>query len=180
MKKAKRTAPAVNAGSMADIAFLLLIFFLVTTTIVEDEGILVRLPIWAPDPPTTELLDSDVLTVKVNKANQLLVESKSMDIANLKDFTKEFILNPNQLNSFPSSPQDAIVSLQNDRATSYETYIEVYNEIMAAYNEIRDDAAQKQFKQSFKQLSIAQRKAIRETIPMVVSEAEPTDFGAQN
>jgi len=81
MKKAKRTAPAVNAGSMADIAFLLLIFFLVTTTIVEDEGILVRLPIWAPDPPTTELLDSDVLTVKVNKANQLLVESKKMPLS---------------------------------------------------------------------------------------------------
>lgn len=174
--KARRAKNEVNAGSMADIAFLLLIFFLVTTTIVEEEGILVKLPPIDVFTEPTPVDQNNVFTVKVNTQNQILAENKIMSIANLKDATKEFILNPNQLPNRPKSPKKALVSLQNDRGTEYKTYLMVYNELQAAYRELREAEAQKRHGMSFDALNKELKKKIRNAIPLVISEAEPTEF----
>ena len=148
---AKRAAPEVNAGSMADIAFLLLIFFLVTTTIETDSGINRKLP------PTDEVVDPPVIkernifTVVVNKDNRLLVEEDIMELSELRQAAIAFLDNGGgtgeeacnycQGKSDPSSsdnPEKAIISLKNDRETSYKVYIAVQNELVAAYNDLRD------------------------------------------
>ncbi len=174
-KKFRRLDPAVNAGSMADIAFLLLIFFLVTTTIVNDKGIRVALPPIANTPPKP-INQDNVLTVKVNASNQLLVEGQMTQVEDLRAFTKEFIMNPQEREDRPSKPTAAIVSLQNDRSTSYDTYINVYNELRAAYNELWEEQAQQIYNASYKSLSKAQQKSVRAIIPLVISEAEPSDY----
>lgn len=173
-RKSRRESPAINAGSMADIAFLMLIFFLVTTKILEDQGILVRLPMWETDPPNEKIADRNVLSVKINSANQLLVEGEITHSNTLRETTKFFILNPGKSDQLASSPTKAVVSLQNDRGTNYTTYLAVYNEIVAAYNELWDDLAQKNFGVVYKDLSTAQKRSIRLEIPLVISEAEPT------
>lgn len=148
---AKRAAPEVNAGSMADIAFLLLIFFLVTTTIETDSGINRKLP------PTDEVVDPPIIkernifTVVVNKDNRLLVEEEIMELSELRQAAIAFLDNGGgkgeeacnycQGKRDPSSsdnPEKAIISLKNDRETSYKVYIAVQNELVAAYNDLRD------------------------------------------
>lgn len=148
---AKRSAPEVNAGSMADIAFLLLIFFLVTTTIETDSGLNRKLPPMEDqiDPPIIK--QKNILTVVVNKNNQLLVEEKLLQIEDLRSTAVEFLDNGGgqgeEACNFckgkkdPASsdnPEKAIISLKNDRETSYKVYIAVQNELVAAYNELRN------------------------------------------
>jgi len=165
----------INAGSMADIAFLLLIFFLVTTTIAEDKGI--------PDeePDITKLKERNVYSVLVNANNQLLVREEPMRIAQLRENAKEFISNPRRLENMSESPKNAIISLKNDRGTNYETYLAVYNELKGAYDELWDELAQKRYGEPYSDdMPFAQRKAIKGEIPMVLSEAEPTNFGEEN
>lgn len=176
-RRPRREAPAVNAGSMADIAFLLLIFFLVTTKILEDQGILVRLPIWEVNTPPEPIADRNVLTVKINAANELLVEDELANPTTLRETTKRFITNPGNSPLWSTSPTKAVVSLQNDRGTQYETYLSVYNEIVAAYNELWEELAQANFGEAYEELNKAQRKSIRSEIPMVISEADPTSHG---
>ena len=172
----------INAGSMADIAFLLLIFFLVTTTIAEDKGILVRLPPWSDEEPDiTKLKERNVYSVLVNANNQLLVREEPMRIAQLRENAKEFISNPRRLENMSESPKNAIISLKNDRGTNYETYLAVYNELKGAYDELWDELAQKRYGEPYSDdMPFAQRKAIKSEIPMVLSEAEPTNFGEEN
>jgi len=136
-KRAKdRMKAEVNAGSMADIAFLLLIFFLVTTTIAVDKGVLVKLPPWSNEPPPEMKLNSrNVYSVLVNANNDLLVRGEPKKLDDLREDTKIFIMNPQKLDNMAEIPTKAIISLKNDRGTSYETYLEVYNELKAAYNE---------------------------------------------
>lgn len=170
----------INAGSMADIAFLLLIFFLVTTTIAEDKGILVKLPPWSEDEPDiTKLKTRNVYSVLVNANNQLLVRGEEKQLKNLKENTIEFITNPNRAEDLAESPTKAIISLKNDRGTNYKTYLEVYNELRAAYNEIWEKQAQKRYSKDYESLPIAYKKAIRGDFPLVISEAEPTAFGEE-
>tara|TARA_B100000963_G_scaffold12095_1_gene9338 strand:+ start:1904 stop:2527 length:624 start_codon:yes stop_codon:yes gene_type:complete len=148
---AKRSAPEVNAGSMADIAFLLLIFFLVTTTIETDSGLNRKLPPIEEieDPPIIK--EKNIFTVVVNKNNQLLVEEELVDISDLRALATEFLDNGGgegedacefcQGTRDPKSsdnPEKAIISLKNDRETSYKVYIAVQNELVAAYNVLRD------------------------------------------
>ena len=148
---AKRTAPEVNAGSMADIAFLLLIFFLVTTTIETDSGINRKLPPIedVEDPPIIK--QKNIFTVVVNKNNQLLVEEELTSIEDLRLLAVEFLDNGGgegeDACNFCQGPRDpkssdnpvkAIISLKNDRETSYKVYISVQNELVAAYNDLRD------------------------------------------
>jgi hypothetical protein len=148
---AKRSAPEVNAGSMADIAFLLLIFFLVTTTIETDSGLNRKLPPIEEieDPPIIK--QKNIFTVVVNKNNQLLAEEELTDISDLRALAVEFLDNGGgegeeacdycQGKRDPSSsdnPDKAIISLKNDRETLYKVYISVQNELVAAYNELRD------------------------------------------
>ena len=174
-KKTFRQKNEINAGSMADIAFLLLIFFLVTTTIDADKGIRVLLPPWIDDITTTDVLDKNVLSVKVNANNQLLVEGELMEVKSLKETTKVFIMNPMKEADKPNKPTKAVVSLQNDRGTEYDTYIDVYNEIKAAYNELWNEAANKKYGMAYNHLARAEQKEIRKVIPLIISEAEPTD-----
>ena len=175
-----RMSNEVNAGSMADIAFLLLIFFLVTTTILEDKGILVKLPIWSEEEPeTAKLNERNVYSVLVNANNQLLVRGQEVRVENLKKNTIEFIKNPQKRSDLSENPKKAIISLKNDRGTAYETYLGVYNELQAAYNEIWDEESRKRYKKPFSKLVIDQRRAIRKDFPLIISEAEPTAFGEE-
>lgn len=176
-----RLSNEINAGSMADIAFLLLIFFLVTTTIVEDKGVLVRLPPWSEEPPDIlKFKTRNVYSILVNANNELLVRGEPKRIDELREGIKEFILNPQNRPDLAESSEEAIVSMKNDRGTKYETYLEVYNEVKAAYNELRDEEANRQFGKPYEFLTRSQRISVNEVIPMKLSEAEPTAFGEEN
>ena len=148
---AKRSAPEVNAGSMADIAFLLLIFFLVTTTIETDSGLNRKLPPMEDqvDPPI--IREKNIFTVLVSKNDQLLVEEELVDIADLRALAIAFLDNGGGVGdesceycqgerdeASSDNPDKAIISLKNDRETSYKVYIAVQNELVAAYNELRN------------------------------------------
>lgn len=168
----------INAGSMADIAFLLLIFFLVTTTIAEDKGVLVKLPPWSNEPPENLKMNTrNVYSVLVNADNQLLVRGEPMRVEDLKDNTKLFISNPRNESNKAEDPTKAIISLKNDRGTKYKTFLTVYNELKAAYTELRNEESQRVYGKLYDRLTKSQRKAIRDKIPLVISEAEPTSFG---
>lgn len=171
----------INAGSMADIAFLLLIFFLVTTTIDIDKGITVKLPPWSDEAPEiTKLRSRNVFSVLVNADDQLLVRGEIVDIDELREKTKEFISNPDQREDLAERPTRAIISLKNDRGTSYKRYLEVYNELKGAYNELWDEECYKMYSIPYSEdLPNAYKKAIRDKIPFVLSEAEPTAFGEE-
>ena len=148
---AKRAAPEVNAGSMADIAFLLLIFFLVTTTIETDSGLNRKLPPMEDqvDPPI--IRQKNIFTVLVSKNDQLLVEEELADIADLRSLAIAFLDNGGGVGdeacdycqgerdeTSSDNPDKAIISLKNDRETSYKVYIAVQNELVAAYNDLRN------------------------------------------
>ncbi|MEX0967694.1 MAG: biopolymer transporter ExbD [Bacteroidia bacterium] len=180
MAKAKRTIPEINAASMADIAFLLLIFFLLVTTIDTDKGIARKLPpIPLEPPPPLEEHDRNVLIILVNSADQMLVDGELLQVDVLRETTKEFVMNPYNKPTLAESPQDAIVSLKNDRGTSYDIYIQIQNELTAAYNELRDEAALRRFGTNFNDLNRQQQSEIKEIIPMKISEAEPENIGEQ-
>lgn len=192
---AKREAPEINAGSMADIAFLLLVFFLVTTTMDSDMGMMRKLPPTLPPdmPKPPPIKDRNVFVVLANANDQLLVEGELMDISQLKDAAKEFIENPLNDEGLPEKkPVDVpfmgtmmvskqVISLQNDNGTSYELYIQVQNELARAYNELRNELSQEQFGVSYESLvenkDKARYKAIRKVYPQRISEAEPKDVG---
>ncbi len=148
---AKRSAPEVNAGSMADIAFLLLIFFLVTTTIETDSGLNRKLPPMEDvvDPPIIK--ERNIFTVVVNKNNDLLVEEEPMKLEKLREAAVAFLDNGGgkgeeacdycqgeKDTSSSDNPIKAVISLKNDRETDYKVYISVQNELVAAYNELRN------------------------------------------
>ena len=164
---AKRAAPEVNAGSMADIAFLLLIFFLVTTTIETDSGINRKLPPMEEqtDPPVIK--QKNIFTVIVNKNDDLLVEDEPMELKDLRKAAIAFLDNGgdrkcdycNGLKDDKSSdnPDKAIISLANDRETTYKTYIAVQNELVAAYNDLRNKRSQELFGMSFLEMEAQQK-----------------------
>ncbi|NJO03213.1 MAG: biopolymer transporter ExbD [Bacteroidia bacterium] len=129
----------VNAGSMADIAFLLLIFFLVTTTIASDKGLSILLPPKREEDELNEfkMKDRNVFKVLVNSRNQLLVEEEPLSLDQLREAAKEFINNKGREPEMSDSPQEAAVSFKTDRGTRYDVYIRVLDEIKASYNELR-------------------------------------------
>lgn len=179
MPRGKRKLQEINAGSMADIAFLLLIFFLVTTTMDIDKGILTLLPPYSEEPPDDqEIKQRNVLEILVNRNDQLLVEGELMDISQLREMTKKHVDNYGQLDDFSVSPQKAVVSLKNDRGTSYTIYIQVQNELKAAYRELRDNAAMNKYGYNYGDLTKDQQKEIRAVYPLRISEAEPEDYGS--
>ena len=164
---------------MADIAFLLLIFFLVTTTMDQDTGIARKLPPMPEEeqekPP--EIKAKNIYVVLINSNNQLLVEGEWTEISQLKDGAKKFINNNGIDPKSSDNPQKAIISLQNDRGTNYMTYIRVQNELAAAYNELRNEAALDQFGEQYTNLNKSQKKEIRKMYPQKISEAEPKNIG---
>lgn len=156
---AKRAAPEVNAGSMADIAFLLLIFFLVTTTIETDTGINRKLPPIEDSEEDVIIKQKNIFTVLLNGKDQLLVEDELMELKDIRKAAIEFLDNGGdgtcsycRGKKDPGSsdnPDKAIISLKNERETSYKMYISVQNELVAAYNELRNKRAQALYGQSF-------------------------------
>ncbi len=168
----------IHAGSMADIAFLLLIFFLISTTILMDQGITVRLPPWEPDRPVNHPPPKNILAIRVNAEGQLLVRGERLPVKELKAKLMQFISNPQRRPDLPSKPSKAVVSLQNDRGTSYGSYINVYNELKAAYHQLWKEEAQRLYQRDYTELGAAQQGVVRQLIPLVISEAEPTDYGA--
>ena len=182
MASTRRGLPEINAGSMADIAFLLLIFFLVTTTMDVDSGIARKLPPMPEEeqekPP--QIKDRNIYVVLINKDNQLFVENQKMDILQLRDGAKEFIDNNKKDPLSSDSPQEAIISVQNDRGTEYKTYIRVQNELAAAYNELRNKAALNKFGERYANLNKTQKKEIRKMYPQKISEAEPKNIGGDS
>jgi biopolymer transport protein ExbD len=188
---AKRSVPEINAGSMADIAFLLLIFFLVTTTMDVDKGLNRKLPPWDDNPvkETSTIKEKNVFVVLVNGQDQLLVEDEYMDVRDLRQAAKEFIDNNgdgscdvckgSRSPESSDNPAKAIISLQNDRGTSYETYIKVQNELVAAYNDLRDELAQSQFGKPFDLLGEDAKKFVQDKYPQIISEAEPVSLGGR-
>lgn len=179
-KKKFRQAPEIPVASMADIGFLLLIFFIVSTTIDTDRGITVKLPPIPEDPSQiikAVMHERNVLTVLINSRDQLLVENEFTSLKVLKQKAKEFIANPNHNPGLAASPDSAIVSLKNDRGTSYNAYIQVQNELKAAYNELRDEEAMKRHGKKFRELEPGQQQVIRKRYPIKISEAEPENTG---
>jgi len=190
---AKREIPEINAGSTADIAFLLLIFFLVATTMNVDSGLSRKLPPWIDEstekPP--EIKKRNVFTVLINANNQLLVQNEWGNIRDLRKKAKEFIENTNDdpnmpekemkeipyFGQYPVSKQ--VISLQNDRGTKYEMYLKVQNELVAAYNELRQELAKKKFGKDYNKITKEQRDAINEIYPQRISEAEPKNIGGK-
>ncbi len=188
MARSKRGIPEINAGSMADIAFLLLIFFLVTTTMDVDSGISTKLPPWEPDvnEPPPPIKQKNLFTVLVNANDQLLVEDEYADIEDLRLLAKKFLDNNGdgtcnycQGAKDPTSsdnPNKAIISLQNDRRTSYKVYIAVQNELVGAINELRDELAEKKFGKPYDELNEEDQKEVSKAYPQKISEAEPLNL----
>ncbi len=187
-----RMNPEINAGSMADIAFLLLVFFLVTTTMDVDTGLrrLLPPPIDPNAPPPPPVRERNVFVVLVDRNDRLLVRGELGNITQLREQTKEFLLNRTNDPTMPVREMRhidnlgevevsrGIISLQNDRGTSYEMYIAVQNELAAAINDIRNDLSREKFGVRFDQLTDQDLiTAIRQAVPMAISEAEPKDIG---
>jgi biopolymer transport protein ExbD len=191
----KNAPPEINASSMADIAFLLLVFFLVTTTMDTDLGLSRLLPPPLPEdmPKPPEIKQRNIFEVLVNSNDQLLVEGDIMQVAELTDAAKEFIANPNDDVKLPAKilkevdffgnveVSKQVISLQNDNGTSYNMYIQVQNELARAYNELRNELAMEKFGKTYDYFletkDKAKVKAIRKIYPQRISEAEPKNVG---
>jgi biopolymer transport protein ExbD len=195
MARAKKKVPEVNSSSTADIAFLLLVFFLCTTTMAVNKGLARRLPPPVPAEQKTEDLkvkERNVFVVLLNSNDQLLVQGEYTEVAELKDKAKEFIKNESNAENLPEKEvieveyfgnvavtKNHVISLQNDRGTSYAAYINVQNELVAAYNELRNDLAKAKFGQIYDDLQEDQQKAIQKIYPQKISEAEPKNYGGK-
>lgn len=185
----KRTVQEVNAGSMADIAFLLLIFFLVATTMNVDTGLQrVLPPLSEEERPDADIKERNIMLIFVNRFNQINAGGELIDVSQLKDKAKDFILNVHDNPNLPEKEMQniegygeyavsqGVISLQNDRGTSYDTYIQVQNELTRAVNEIRDDAAMAKWGKKFLELPEEQRQAVQKAVPSKISEAEPRNI----
>ncbi|MBR2617779.1 MAG: biopolymer transporter ExbD [Paludibacteraceae bacterium] len=195
MGKQKREVPELNSSSTADIAFLLLVFFLMTTSMAVNKGLARRLPPPVPAEQKTEDLkvkERNVFVVLINSEDQLLVRGEYTELADLKEKAKEFIKNTGDDPNMPEKePMDVeyfgtvlvtknhVISLQNDRGTSYAAYINVQNELVAAYNELRNDLAKAKFAKNYDDLDVEQQKAIQKIYPQKISEAEPKNYGGK-
>lgn len=188
----KRKTPGLNTSSMADISFLLLTFFLLTSSINTDQGIARRLP--PPLPPNQdkppEVRERNIFIVKINSKDRLLFNGEIGDVRDLKDRAKEFLGNPQNKETLPEKEDiyieefhttypvsKGIISLQNDRGTSYDMYIQVQNELTAAINEMRNELSKEKFGKGYADIKNEQRDAIDKAIPIAISEAEPKNVG---
>jgi len=190
MARKKKKVPEINASSMADISFLLLIFFLVTTTMDTDSGITRRLPPPVENPDMdVKVKERNILNVMINKYDKLMVNGKPSQVEDLKDITRDFITpKPNDekapevevkeielIGNFMTNK--GVVSLKNDRGTSYQMYIAVQNELAKAFNELREEVSQQYFKTSYSNLTDKDKiDAVNKAVPVRISEAEPEEI----
>ncbi|HRZ96365.1 MAG TPA: biopolymer transporter ExbD [Paludibacter sp.] len=189
----KRKTSEINSSSMADIAFLLLIFFLVTTSMGSTTGLTRRLPPPLPpdqDIPPVDINKRNLFVVKINSQNQLLVQGTEISVKELRAKTKEFIRNDANELTLPVKSKvtipligemeitkEHVISLQNDVDTQYQAYIEVQNELVAAYSELRNELSKSKFGKEYSELDEAHQKAIQAAYPQKISEAEPKNYG---
>jgi len=195
MGKTKKV-PQINGTSSADIAFMLLLFFLLTTSMDTDTGLARRLP--QPPDKSRQLEENDIkvnkrniLQVMINSSNQVLCAGDYIDIRMLRERTKSFLLNEMRDEHLPEyEDKDVpffgtvntitdkhVISLQNDRGTSYQAYIDVQNELVAAYNEIRNEVSRRKWGKVFDDLDEEQQSAVQMIYPQKISEAEPKNYG---
>ncbi len=184
---AKRPIPEINAGSMADIAFLLLIFFLVTTTMSTNTGMQRKLP---PPPEKVDntkidVKERNVMVVMINMDNNIAIKGMPINLSDICERTKTFFKNPNNDENLPEKKMKdipffgnypvskGVVSLQTDRATNYEKYLQVNNELVRAVNELREEKAMEKFGMKFDELPKEKQEAVSEVYPLNISEAEP-------
>ena len=189
---AKKKVPAMNTSSTADIAFLLLCYFLMTTTMGSQTGLSRRLP---PMPDKDQKVEDqkvnrrNIIVVKINSSDRLLAGSEPIDVSQLKDKIKEFLTNPADNPNLPEKEvqeiegigawpvSKGVISLQNDRGTSYQAYIAVQNELVKAVNELRDECSKQKVVKKFALLDEDQQAAVKKAVPQNISEAEPKDVG---
>ncbi|MCX4302239.1 biopolymer transporter ExbD [uncultured Alistipes sp.] len=195
----KRKVQEINAGSMADIAFLLLIFFLVATTMNTDTGLARMLPPIPPEDQQQEevkVKERNLFLVLINGSGQIMAgqpgKQEFIELRDLKNKTREFVLNPLEDEDLPEKEETVfdlpdgskwtypvslgVVSLQTTRDTGYQPYIMVQNELARAFNEIRDEVALKKFGDKFESLNSEQRDIITKAVPLKISEAEPRNI----
>jgi biopolymer transport protein ExbD len=185
-----RKTPGLNTQSTADIAFLLLCYFLMTSTMDQQSGLQRRLPPMPADNQKTEdtkINKRNIIIVKINSSDRLFAGDQLMDVSMLKDKIKEFITNPSNDPNLPEREMKniegygeypvskGVISLQNDRGTSYRAYIAVQNELVKAINEVRDDFSKQNYGKAYAFLTEDQQKIVRDAIPQNISEAEPKD-----
>ena len=199
MGKKKKKVPGLNQSSTADISFILLIFFLITTSMDTDMGLARRLP----RPPeenqedaTMDIKSRNILYVRMNSAGQLWVkdemESGYEDLKNLRNRVKEFVKNEKNLSKYPEKhvknidilgqcfvTDKHVISVQTDRGTPYAVYFEVQNELVAAYNELRNELSKQKFGRPYDALGDEEKVAVRTYYPQNISEAEPKKYGGQ-
>lgn len=186
----KKKTPAINSSSTADIAFLLLCYFLMTTTMGSQLGLARRLP---PIPDKNQKVDDqkvnrrNIIVVRINASDRILAGSEPIDISLLKDKIKEFLSNPSNDPALPEKEEKdiegyrkvmvskGVISLQNDRGTSYDAYIAVQNELVKAINELRDEFSRANFGKPFARLSEEEQGWVKKAVPQNISEAEPKD-----
>jgi biopolymer transport protein ExbD len=199
MAKKKKKVPGLNGSSMADISFTLLIFFLITTSMDTDMGLARRLP-RPPEPDQedvmTDIKSRNILYVRINAAGELWVKdeisSGQAQLRDLRDRVKEFVKNENDLSKLPEKhvkeidllgrcyvTDKHIISVQTDRGTPYNAYFQVQNELVAAYNELRNELAKQKFGREFQYLKDDEKAAVRAYYPQQISEAEPKKYGGQ-
>ena len=199
MAKKKRKMPGLNTSSTADISFMLLIFFLVTTSMDTDRGLARQLP--PPPEENAEVTDiivkeRNILNVRMNSAGNLMLEDmdgqKFIKLEELRAIVKDFIANPKHEENKPEFhterlpyfgdveiTKNHVISVQNDRGTPYKVYFNVQHELIAAYNELRDEISLKQFNKPYAELNEDQQKAVRDYYPQKISEAEPKNYGGK-
>ena len=186
-----KKTPEINSSSTADIAFLLLCYFLMTTTMDQDMGLQRRLP---PMPDKNQKVEDqkvnrrNIIVVKINSADRLLAGTEPMHVSQLKDKIKEFLTNPANDPNLPEKEEieiegygpcmvsKGVISLQNDRGTSYQAYIAVQNELVKAVNELRDDWAMANYGMLYSKLDEDKQGIVRKAVPQNISEAEPKDI----
>ena len=187
-----KKTPAINSSSTADIAFLLLCYFLMTTTMGSQTGLSRRLP---PMPTEEQQQENqkvnrrNIITVKINSQDRIFAGGEPIDISMLKDKIHEFLTNPRNDENLPERVMTdiegfgqypvskGVISLQNDRGTSYRQYIAVQNELVKAVNEIRDDFSLNNYGKKFMSLDEDKQEIVKKAIPQQISEAEPKDVG---
>lgn len=189
----KRKMPGLNTSSTADISFMLLIFFLVTTSMDTDQGLARTLP----KPPEEDELNNEIkvkerniLNIRINKDNYLMIGDDYVSLEEVKPRAKEFIANPENKSNLPELKpkqikllgtrmvtENHVISVQTDRGTSYGIYFQVQDQLVAAYNELRDELAKQEFGYKYQFLTPEEQKAIREVYPQKISEAEPKQYG---
>lgn len=186
----KKKTPAINSSSTADIAFLLLCYFLMTTTMGSQTGLSRRLPPM-PDQNQQQIDQQvnrrNIIIVKINSADRILAGSDPIEVSQLKDKIKEFLSNPTDDPNMPEKVMTdiegygqypvskGVISLQNDRGTSYRAYIAVQNELVKAVNELRDDFSRNAYGKPFASLTEEQQDIVKKAVPQNISEAEPKD-----